>query len=57
MDRIQVAQDILTSMGGGTYLEIGIASGSSFIPIKARRKWGVDPGYTLTRRRRSRDKR
>jgi hypothetical protein len=53
MDRIQIAQDILTSMGGRTYLEIGVASGASFIPIKARRKWGVDPGYTLTRRRRS----
>jgi hypothetical protein len=53
MDRIQIAQDILTSTGGETYLEIGVASGSSFIPIKARQKWGVDPGYTLTRRRRS----
>ena len=53
MDRVQIAQDLLTSMGGGTYLEIGVASGASFIPIKARRKWGVDPGYTLTRRRRS----
>jgi hypothetical protein len=53
MDRIQIVQDILTSMEGETYLEIGVASGSSFIPIKARRKWGVDPGYTLTRRRRS----
>jgi len=52
MDRIQIAQDILTALGGETYLEIGVASGCSFIPIKAGRKWGVDPGYTLTRRRR-----
>lgn len=51
MDRVVVAQAILDALDNGTYLEIGVASGSSFIPIKAKRKWGVDPEYVLTGRR------
>lgn len=47
-----IAQALLDRLGGGTYLEIGVDTGVSFIPIRARRKWGVDPGYTLTRKRR-----
>jgi predicted O-methyltransferase YrrM len=38
-------------MGGGNYLEVGVFVGNSFIPIRATAKWGVDPAYTLTRRR------
>jgi len=52
MDRIIAAQAILDGAGSGTYLEIGVNTGGSFIPIRARRKWGVDPGYRLTRKRR-----
>lgn len=51
LDRISAAQMTLDALGRGTYLEIGVDTGTSFVPIKANRKWGVDPGYTLTRRR------
>src|SRR5688500_14207340 len=46
-----MAQSILDALGGGNYLEIGVNTGSSFIPIEARKKWGVDPEYTLSERR------
>jgi hypothetical protein len=52
MDRIMLAQTIMDMISGETYLEIGVNTGGSFIPIKAHRKWGVDPAYHLTRRRR-----
>jgi hypothetical protein len=51
MNRILVAQAILDTVGPETYLEIGVNTGSSFIPLKANRKWGVDPSHTLTSRR------
>lgn len=51
MDRIEIAQAILDKLGRGIYLEIGVSTGNSFIPIQAKRKWGVDPNYHLTRRR------
>jgi hypothetical protein len=52
MDRIILAQTILDTISGETYLEIGVNTGVSFIPVKATRKWGVDPSYHLTLRRR-----
>jgi Methyltransferase domain len=52
MDRIALAQAIIDTISGETYLEIGVNTGTSFIPIKVHRKWGVDPEYHLTRRRR-----
>jgi hypothetical protein len=51
VNRIVMAQSILDTLGGGTYLEIGVSTGASFIPMRARKKWGVDPAYQLTRRR------
>jgi hypothetical protein len=51
MDRIAMAQTILNALGRQTYLEIGVDHGTSFIPIKAKRKWGIDPCYTLSRLR------
>jgi Methyltransferase domain len=51
LNRIVIAQSILDAVGAETYLEIGVSTGVSFIPIKARRKWGVDPSFTLTRKR------
>jgi hypothetical protein len=30
--------------------QIGVNTGSSLIPKKARRKWGVDPSYTISSR-------
>lgn len=47
-----LAQTIMDMISGETYLEIGVNTGGSFIPIKAHRKWGVDPEYHLTGRRR-----
>ena len=51
LDRISIAQSLLDAPNRETYLEIGINTGSSFIPIRAKRKWGVDPCYRLTSRR------
>lgn len=51
IDRTVICQAFLDAMGGGNYLEIGVFVGNSFIPIRASAKWGVDPDYTLTRRR------
>jgi SAM-dependent methyltransferase len=51
LDRIVIAQSILDAVGRETYLEIGVDTGGSFIPIKAKRKWGIDPSYKLTGRR------
>jgi Methyltransferase domain len=52
MDRIAAIQRVLGSVSDATYLEIGVCTGESFIPIRAKRKWGVDPGYVLSWRRR-----
>jgi len=51
LNRISIAQGLLDAIGGGTYLEIGVNTGASFIPIKAKRKWGVDPGYRVSGKR------
>jgi hypothetical protein len=51
VDRIDIVQTALDATGRGSYLEIGICTGESFIPIKASRKWGVDPGYVLSWKR------
>jgi hypothetical protein len=53
MNRITVSQALLDTMPGAVYLEIGVDNGSSFIPIRARRKWGVDPSITISRKRRA----
>lgn len=53
LNRIAIVQQLLDAIGGRTYLEIGVDTGASFIPIRASRKWGVDPAYHLTRRRRA----
>jgi hypothetical protein len=50
IDRIVICQAALDAAGGGNYLEIGVSHGDSFMPIRARAKWGVDPAYVLTRR-------
>ena len=53
LNRIEIVQQWLDAIGGRTYLEIGVDTGASFIPIRAARKWGVDPAYHLTCRRRA----
>ncbi len=51
MNRIEIAQTVLDATGNGNYLEIGVASGESFIPLRASRKWGVDPSHCLSWKR------
>jgi hypothetical protein len=46
IDRIAICQAFLGA--GGNYLEIGVSRGDSFLPIRARAKWGVDPAPLLT---------
>jgi hypothetical protein len=41
----------LDALTGGPYLEIGVNAGESFIPIRANRKWGVDPDLKLSKKR------
>lgn len=52
MNRIQVAQAALDIFEDPNYLEIGVCTGESFIPMRAKRKWGVDPGYIISWKRR-----
>src|SRR5262245_42552069 len=50
MNRMDITQALLDSQGGQTYLEIGVSQGESFLPVRASRKWGVDPRPRLGRR-------
>jgi hypothetical protein len=50
INRIVVCQAALEVAEQGNYLEIGVSHGGSFIPIRTRAKWGVDPAYVLSRR-------
>jgi len=50
MDRVEVVQRALDATGGGTYLEIGVERGLSFIPIQAERKIAVDPRFLVPKR-------
>jgi hypothetical protein len=56
LDRISIIQTVLDATGRGTYLEIGVCTGESFIPTRANRKWGVDPGHALSWKRLSKYK-
>jgi hypothetical protein len=56
VDRISIIQAVLDATGRGTYLEIGVCTGESFIPTRAKRKWGVDPGHALSWKRLSKYK-
>lgn len=47
LDRMQVVQELLTRLGRGTYLEIGVQLGESLLPIKAGLKLGVDPALRI----------
>ncbi len=43
LDRKSIIQELLTRLGGQTYLEIGVELGQSLLPIHAKNKLGVDP--------------
>lgn len=52
MNRIEVVQTIIYKKKAQKYLEIGVASGNSFFPIKARQKIAVDPKFKFSTKRR-----
>jgi hypothetical protein len=47
MNRTSVIQQIIDKKKAVTYLEIGLANGDNFMPIKAGRKVAVDPYFTI----------
>jgi len=51
MNRTDVIQRIIDKTQARTYLEIGVADGTNFFPIRARQKIGVDPHFTFSRTR------
>ena len=48
MHRRALIQDILDRQGRGTYLEIGVRRGRTFLPVRARRKIAVDPEFLIS---------
>jgi len=51
MNRTDVIQRIIDKKQAKTYLEIGVANGKNFFPIRARQKIAVDPNFTFSRMR------
>jgi hypothetical protein len=49
MHRTDVIQSILDKRENANYLEIGVNRGSTFFPIKARRKTAVDPKFCFSK--------
>jgi len=47
MNRVTVLQEIINKRRAATYLEIGVLAGDTFLRIKARHKWGVDPNFEI----------
>jgi hypothetical protein len=47
MNRVQVIQRLVDAIGGRSYLEIGVRRGSSFLPIRAKKKVAVDPALAI----------
>ena len=52
VDRIILAQNILELISGENYLEIGVSKAAALFRFRPRGKWGVDPAYYLTWKRR-----
>ena len=51
MKRHEFLRELHKVTANRNYLEIGVCTGESFIPLKARRKWGVDPDHYLSWKR------
>jgi len=54
MNRIEVIQQVINRTEARRYLEIGVCTGSSFLPMKVRHKIAVDPDFRITPRQRCR---
>jgi len=52
MNRTDVIQKIISKKKARKYLEIGVANGKNFFPIKARQKIAVDPKFIFSKKRR-----
>ena len=50
MTRLDVIQSIINKVKAKTYIEIGVRSGTVFLPIKVSNKIGIDPDYQIPRR-------
>jgi len=50
MNRVSVIQEIINQKKARTYLEIGVQGGSCFLKLKARKKIGVDPLFTIKKK-------
>ncbi len=50
MTRLDVIQNIINKVKAKTYIEIGVRSGTVFLPIKVSNKIGIDPDYQIPRR-------
>jgi len=48
MNRVTILQKIINKKKGGTYLEIGVLAGDTFLRIKASHKLGVDPNFEIS---------
>ena len=47
MNRVTVVQKIIDNTKAKTYLEIGVLAGDTFLRIKIKNKWGVDPNFEI----------
>lgn len=50
MDKADVIQNIIDLRRAKTYLEIGVADGSTFLKVRATRKYGVDPQFHIRKK-------
>ncbi len=48
MNKREVIQKVINKIGAQTYLEIGVSSGSTFLPMKVKNKIAVDPNFTIS---------
>ena len=47
MNRIELIQEVFKNTNFENYLEIGCHKGLSFLPVKAKYKFGVDPSFKI----------
>ena len=47
ISRIEIIQKILKRANAHTYIEIGVRWGTVFLPMKTRRKIGIDPAFHI----------
>lgn len=48
VSRVTLLQKIINRKKNVSYLEIGVLAGDTFLRIKARHKWGVDPDFGIS---------